>query len=401
MAAGKSGGAGKGKRTGPASARAGGREVKAKSPEKPVGQDLLLRCALIPPQMRLQGNLAATQAEFEAILALAQPIGAAGARVLGGGSGKTFKPEAMTNLWFVRAVQEFARAAGAVHDEAHATHAEFAKTALLPMCKGIVQEFISEQGIGGVRMDDGGMLAETDKAGTLPPLRLNALWYGALEGTGAAFRAISWAAGKGTGGGGAPGGRDAVGDHFERLAGRFRRAFAKAYWCDKHDRICPPASGGNAARHGGEAARADAATGSPDHGGVPDAEQVLLTMLPASPLPVTKQKQIRHQIQAKAMGSLGVIIEHPVLGLVESPLHLAWMAQGAMATAESTAERDQALALARKLTALWQQAKTTGVHAFYQHGQPVGEVDPLTTAEVLATLHQAGQGNRIIESSGR
>jgi len=144
---------------------------------------LALRCAMIPGNMRVQGSLAGARSELAAVASLARD------RVLMQKGGKA---DVLANLWLVRAGHEYAAAAAAtpVTDDRHA-HLEFAKHMLLPLCKRIVQQFISENGMGGVRMDDGGMLGWTGKKGQaalMGGMRLNALWYAALEATGAALR---------------------------------------------------------------------------------------------------------------------------------------------------------------------------------------------------------------------
>src|SRR4051812_18824415 len=106
---------------------------------------LALRCATIPGNMRTHHDLAQTHAELEQLVG--ESIGG------GGFLGKTpAKPDVLANLWFVRAGHEFAAAAAA--DLAHASHIHFATTVLLPMSKKIVQQFITEHGMDGVRMDD-------------------------------------------------------------------------------------------------------------------------------------------------------------------------------------------------------------------------------------------------------
>src|SRR6185369_5378730 len=83
------------------------------------------------------------------------------------------------------------------------------------------------------------------------PLRVNALWYAALDSTAQALRDMPPSSAAG-----GPPVRDPSAEHFERLAGRFRRSFAKLYWCEDHGRICPP----EARTH-------------PNHVTLPDAEQ--------------------------------------------------------------------------------------------------------------------------------
>ncbi|HUO08670.1 MAG TPA: hypothetical protein VM008_10250 [Phycisphaerae bacterium] len=269
------------------------------------------------------------------------------------------EPNPFAGLWFIRAAHLFAKAGG---DEA------LMKQQLLPLTKKVLQELISSAGVGGVRMDDGGLLADASGSQTL---RLNALWYSALETSAADFKRL----------------RDPSGDHFERLAGRFRRSFQKAYWCDAHGRICPPEF--RPATEPGATPPAPASTKPDDHGSLPDADQLLLTFLPASPIPRTKQRQLLQAVRNRALGNIGVKINHPKHGIVESPLHRAWLALGLIASADQPAPAaGEASAVAAPLLQLRAIAHNGGIPAFYRDGQPVeGEGgDLLTTAEVLGTL---------------
>ncbi len=328
---------------------------------------LVLRCATIPGHMYARRNLAEARRELDEVLAISKGGILYRAAEVG---------DVMANLWLARAAHEFAAAVGgtlgaSLLTEEQAEHLAFANQTLLPLCKLIVQAFITDNGMDGVRMDDGGMLAGAGEGKPNPalalPLRVNALWYTALESTGQALRGINP-----MGAALAEGGkRDSSGDHFERLAGRFRRSFAKACWCDAHDRICPPE-----------------VRGDPDHGSLPDAEQVLITMLPSSPLPRTKQREILAQIEAQALGPMGVRIKHAELGEVESPLHWAWLAEGTAGSADNGPDFEKAAAIIRPAGALRQAASSGELHAFYKDGQPVGGPDPLTAAEMLGALER-------------
>lgn len=328
---------------------------------------LAIRCATIPGHMYARHNLNEARQELEGVLAAAK------GGILHRSAGKG---DVMANLWFARAAHEFAAALSGslgtfVTPEEKIQHLEFANKKLLPLCKQIVQAFITDGGMDGVRMDDGGMLAGAGDGKPNPalalPLRLNALWYTALESTGQALR--------GAGPMGAPlaegARRDSSGDHFERLAGRFRRSFAKACWCDEHQRLCPPD-----------------ARAKPDHGGLPDAEQLLIAMLPSSPLPRTKQKEILAQIETQALGPFGVRINHPEHGTVESPLHWAWLAEGTAGSADSGPDFDKAAALIRPAASLRQAATAGELPCCYKDGQPVGPPDLLAAAELLGALER-------------
>src|SRR3954468_6619512 len=79
------------------------------APISETGADLALRCAILPAHMRIQKNLAQTQDELAQIVAQAAPLAdTPGAALVLGSTRtargtKTFHPDAMANLWFVRA----------------------------------------------------------------------------------------------------------------------------------------------------------------------------------------------------------------------------------------------------------------------------------------------------------
>jgi hypothetical protein len=276
-------------------------------------------------------------------------------------------PEVFASLWFIRAAHLFNEAMAAEGAETATEYRHLFAEKLLPLNKRILQQIISESTAGGgaVRMDDGGLLI-------LPPenasqtVRLNALWYSALESTGTDLKAAG----------------DRVADHFERLAGRFRRSFAKAYWSDAHGCIWTPESRSSA--DGGAV---------PPEAALPDADQVLLTVLCASPIPRTKQRQLLQQVQTQAVptGSSGVRLRHPEHGVVESPLHLIWLALGLVASADPAGSGvEEARRLLAPLSALRGQMATEGggggVPRFVRMGQSVGPPDAVTTAEFLGAL---------------
>jgi hypothetical protein len=311
-----------------------------------------LQCASIPSMYLAYQDIAGAAAALSQVAAAAKSGGLPT-------SVDDPEPSPFAGLWFVRAVHLFAKAGG---DET------LLKEQLLPLAKKVLHELISSAGIGGVRMDDGGVLAEASGTQTL---RLNALWYSALETSAADFK--TW--------------RDPSGDHFERLAGRFRRSFVKAYWCDAHGCICPPET--RPAIEPGAIAPAASSIGPDDHGTLPNADQLMMTFLPASPIPRTKQRQLLQVVRNRALGNIGVKINHPKHGVVESPLHRAWMALGVVASADQQAPAvSDAAAIAAPLLQLRAIAHSGGIPAFYRDGEPVeGEPgDLLTTAEVLGTL---------------
>jgi len=351
-------------------AKAGGRSKRGRE------ETLVTKCAAIPGMMYTERSLTGARRELAETAAVAVEGGVIAERRAKTTGHGVRESDALANLWFVRAAFEFATAAekNVMREPESREHLEFATGVLLPLCKRIIQEFISENGIGGVRMDDGGMLmikAGKEEQPRPAALRLNALWYSALETTSQALHGAN-SLGHTMDKNGA---RDRTGEHFQRLAGRFRRAFTKACWCAEHNRICPPES--RVKDH---------------HGALPDAEQLLMTVLPVSPLPRTKQREAIAQIAATALGQVGVLMHHPEYGLVESTLHRAWLAQGAVSAAENNADRDKAAEIMRGLANLAAPAGGAGIHAYYLDGQALGRVDVFATAEVLGTLARYSVG---------
>jgi hypothetical protein len=314
-------------------------------------------CLAIPSLFLSKKNLAGAAQLLASIASMAEE---------GGGfvplSAENREPDVFASLWFIRAAHLFNKAAIADAAALPDSNANGEKTlfsnTLLPLNKKILQQIISASSAAGVRMDDGGLLIpQPDKA--TQTLRLNALWYSALESTGTDLKAAG----------------DRVADHFERLAGRFRRSFAKAYWSDAHGCIWTPES------------RIDA-----QDAGLPDPDQLLLTFLCASPIPRTKQRQLLQQVQAKSLpaGSRGVRVRHPVHGVVESPMHLLWMALGTAASADPPgAGLEEARRLVASVGGVRGQVGTDGggVPAFVVPGEAFsGQPDAVTTAEFLGAL---------------
>jgi hypothetical protein len=308
--------------------------------------------------MHARRDLSRTRSELAKVAGLARETGGLVPR-----TEKDHHPDAMANLWFLRALHEFGVAVA--HHSDHQDQAAFFRETLIPAGKDILQQFISGA-IEGVRMDDGGLLAGGVAA--TQELRVNALWYNALEMTANVLKNPP----------GDPTARDLNSSHhFERLAGRFRRSFAKAFWCGEHNCICTPA-----------------VRTLPGHGKLPDPDQLLVTMLPASPLPRTKQRQILSRITDQSLGELGVTLDHPEYGVVESPLHRVWLARGV--AVENAEGRAKAVALLAPLVPLWERARKTAVHSFYRGGHivPPGshKADPLGSAEVYGALEEFGIG---------
>ncbi|MCL2640204.1 MAG: hypothetical protein FWD53_05105 [Phycisphaerales bacterium] len=260
------------------------------------------------------------------------------------------QPDVEASLWFVRAVQIFAKE-GCGDEQLIAR--------LRETTKQIVQEFISEQGVGGMVMDHGGMLAGA-------PLRINALWYSALGTAAVDLKAVG----------------DKSSDHFDRLAGRFRRAFVKTFWCEEHLCICSPEVRQGEEEKGG---------GGDSHGELPDPDQLILPILPTSPLPRTKQRQMILTLQERLLKGceIGIWLQHPVLGRVESVVHRAWLAVSIVNIADNrAAAMPEAQAILAPLKPLLNSA--TGIAAFYRDGKPLGEPDRVTAAEVMGAMGAMG-----------
>ncbi len=265
---------------------------------------------------------------------------------------------------------------GAAHFYGIAKPGEYFSDTLLPLCKQLLHQFISGDGVGGVRMDDGGLLvpAQDQRPTPMTGLRLNALWYSGIESIGGDLKTHA----------------NPVADHFERLAGRFRRSFSKAFWCDAHGRIC--SSDGRSGTPGENGSQNDEGPAS-EHGEFADPDQLLLTFLPGSPIPRTKQKQMLQQFKAKSMGRMGLKMMHPIHGVVESPMYLAWLAMGLRASADNEQiGMAEAGTVMEPLLRMREAGYLNGMPAYFRDGNPVeGEaLSAVTTAEVAGVLNAMG-----------
>jgi hypothetical protein len=238
-------------------------------------------------------------------------------------------PDVPATLWFARAAFLYRRACSGTN----VWHER-----LLPAVKKAVQTLISG-GPSAFRMDDGGLLApggaipvasSTDSvpsaANAVCPIGINAMWYFTLAMLAEELHAI----------------KDPVGDHYERLSGRFRRSFAKCFWCSAHGFLCDP-----------ELQK------DPDHAtahAIPDPEQLLIAMLPFSPIPRTKQRQIVLFLRDKSLAPRGVLMpatsrDGGLYGAstvepIASSLHLAWLIESLIGTSDTP---DRAAAECRPL----------------------------------------------------
>jgi glycogen debranching enzyme len=128
-------------------------------------------------------------------------------------------------------------------------------------------------------MNDGGLLLASGKGADPAALARNALWYNALAILAEELRKVG----------------DHTGDHFDRLAGRFRRSFMKSFWCEPHQSFCDATE-----RQREDHAAAPLAAFNPD--------QLLLLILPMSAIPRTKQRQIVDLLRQRQLAPLGLRI---------------------------------------------------------------------------------------------
>jgi len=210
--------------------------------------------------------------------------------------------DAGANLWFIHAAHAYWRATG---DTA------LWRNALLPLAKRIALELITN-GLGEVAMTDDGLLAGGPPTDEHYPMALNALWYWTLMMLAEELESL--------------GDRGAA--HFALLAGRYRRSFAKLYWCGRHNCLCELR-----VQHG------------PSHEKttfVPDPDQLLFVLLPVAPVGRAKQRQIVERLRAANVSELGMRVPwtlHVETGdrsgsgrpgrkpEIVSPLYLAWLAE--------------------------------------------------------------------------
>jgi hypothetical protein len=293
-----------------------------------------------PAEQRWWALLAAAPAAFGADLEGLRQVLAAAHADAGDGAllpGNDPDGDVEASLWFLQAAHAFSQRGG---------DGAFVRETLLPRAKKIVQSVIAGAH-GSVRMDDGGMLVAEEA----DALRLNGLWYAALETLGDGLRAVG----------------DRAGDHFERLAGRFRRSFAKAYWCETHGSVCTPGGANRDENHKAAAT-------------LPAADQVLLSVLPASPIPRTKQRQALLRVKSTALGAVGVKVERDGV-VLESVVHRLWLARALAATAENAAAgRAEAADVLRGLRERTGQRPA----AYYRDEAPIGAADLLAAAELHA-----------------
>ena len=212
-----------------------------------------------------------------------------------------FKPPAdgATNLWFVHAAYTYYRAS---EDQ------DTWRKTLLPVVKRIAQAFISN-GLGDITMTDAGLLLRGPAGSECYPMALNALWYLLLSLLAEELPKVG----------------DASGHHFDLLAGRYRRSFAKTFLCAAHECLCEPRVQRNAAHD------------KPSF--VPDPDQLLFVVLPFSPLARTKQRMVVNTLKAAHVSDMGMRVPWTLnveawdkgrpgrKPEIVSPLYLAWLAE--------------------------------------------------------------------------
>ncbi len=250
----------------------------------------------MPGQLLLEGDY---EAALQMVAGLAE---SAGEGVLpSGGKGKK-KPEVAGNLWFVQAAYTYYKQTG---DEATW------RGPLLGLAKRIAQAVVTGA-FKGMTMGDGGLLS--GKGTMAAVLEVNLLWYSVLSILAEELRRAG----------------DAGGDHFERLAGRFRRSFLKAYWCDAHGCLCDPAQ---VTAEGHAAASV-----------LPEAGQLLTAVVSFSAVPRTKQRQLVDAVAKAGRRDLGMVVSRESAGVkrelsgeLVSPMHLAWLAEGHVRTSDTPA----------------------------------------------------------------
>lgn len=168
----------------------------------------------------------------------------------------------------------FTRAAWLYHQQSNDPDAW--RQTLLPAIRQAAQDFISAQ---PPKMNDGGLLVDTESG--LSGVALNALWYNMLMILATELKG------------------EPAADHFDRLAGRFRRSFLKLYW--QGDML-------------GEQGCSES----------PDGSQLLAATLPHSAVPRTKQRQLVTVVAQR------LAAEAPVL-------HRIWLAEAVWIVGEKSA----------------------------------------------------------------
>jgi hypothetical protein len=259
----------------------------------------------------LPGYLLANERYETAREVLLRLVDYAGLGVVPSHPGK-YKPpaDAATNFWFAHAAYAYAQASGD-----RATW----ENALLPLVKRIAQTLISSS-LGDTTMTDAGLVVESGGKDGISPLGLNVLWFSMLT-------MLSEELAKAG---------DGSASHFDRLAGRFRRSFVKAFWCAPHQCLCEP--------------RAQAAAGHYRANFVPAPDQLLAVVLPFSPVAQTKQRQIVASLKAANVSELGMRVPWTLnveagdrvrsgrKPEIVSPLYLAWLAEALLKVSDGSPE---------------------------------------------------------------
>ena len=317
--------------------------------------------SLVELSLTLPGHLLATQRLDTAREVLGRFSQLAGAGVLPASlKKKNAPPDALGNLWFLQTAYAAHRVLG---DDL------LWRETLLPLLKRIVQGVVTGL-FPDTRMNDGGLLLTTGKGADAASLVRNALWYNALGILAEELRKVG----------------DHTGDHFDRLAGRFRRSFLKSFWCEPHQSFCAP-----------EARQRE------DHAPPPTPptplpmlhpDQLLLMILPVSAIPRTKQRQIVDTIRQNQRAPLGVRLTLPAKGkaaptLVESPLYLAWLAEAHMLSSDAPAAIGEALTWLTPAHQLLGD-EGQGQLARYYHDQTVAKVPGNVPAHgpTMAEVHR-------------
>jgi hypothetical protein len=254
-----------------------------------------LICQSIPGHFLSGGDVAGAA---RVLTALAEKAGEGWLPTKIGSAAKS--PDPLTHFWFAQAAYAFLRAS-----KDQATWA----AALLPLIKRAAQGMISGK-FDTTTMSDGGLLMGAAEE----PMYANALWYNTL---GILAEQLPLVA-------------DRAGDHFERLGGRFRRSYLKAFWCEQHACLCDTA-----------------VRTLPEHDAgdyLPPASQALNATLPFSAIPRTKQRQAIDAVRKQGQRVMGMLVGGNTVAEAAGgkgggvrPLYLVWMAEGHVRTSDTPA----------------------------------------------------------------
>jgi glycogen debranching enzyme len=187
------------------------------------------------------------------------------------------------SLWFIHAALRYVEASG---------DADSWNTWLSAACLSIMEAYIKGTGYD-IRMAGDGLITAGNASTQLTwmdaatggvvftprhgkAVEINALWYAALTGLSAALKSSN----------------KSTSDHFDKLAARVKRAFAKTFWNEQHNYLADVVwTDEQGVDHRDDSMRPN---------------QIFAVSLPDSPIPLTLQKQVLAAVKARLLTPKGL-----------------------------------------------------------------------------------------------